>query len=227
MSRYKHILLDADQTLFDFKTAENRAVKNVLNAFGLPGDDRTAQLYSEINGRFWKRLERGELTREQIYVGRFAELVDTLGANADPVEINNSYFSELPKCSVLFAGAREFLEQLKSSGRFCYLATNGAVKTQNARIDKLGVRGIFDGIYISEELGISKPSKEFFDYVLHDAGITDKSECIVVGDSPTADIMGGINAELDTCLYSPAGEVCTPVPTYIARNYDEILAIIE
>ena len=58
----------------------------------------------------------------------------------------------------------------------------------------------------------------------------DKERAIVVGDSLTSDIRGGVNAGLDTCWYNPHNK---PVPadlvgkiTYEIHELDQLTAII-
>ena len=227
MSRYEALLLDADQTLFDFKGAENQAICNVLKKAGLPCGQTQAWLYSSINDNFWKRFERGEILRQEIFVGRFKELLSRLGSDFSPDRMNELYFRELPMCSKLYYGAIVFLKSIKNDGYKVYLITNGATATQNSRIDLCNVRDMFDGIFISEEIGYAKPEKAFFDYVLEHIGKPDRRRVLIVGDSPTADIAGGKNAGVDTCLYSPSGEACQPEPSYIARSYDDILELLK
>lgn len=226
MKKYTSLLLDADQTLFDFKSAEKQAIKNVLKNAGLPCGDDTAELYSRINDGFWKRLERGEIKREEIYIGRFAELMRVLGSSIPAEEINKAYFDQLPLCSKLYDGAREFLEALGKAGYKRYMITNGAAPIQRKRIELCDVGGLFEGIFISEEVGYAKPDKAYFDAVLAQIEEKDKSKLLVIGDSPTADIAGGKAAGIDTCLYSPSGNSCEPTPDYIVTSYDEIFKII-
>lgn len=226
MKKYTTLLLDADQTLFDFKGAEKQAICNVLKSVGLPCSDDIVELYSRINDGFWKRLERGEIKREEIYTGRFEELMRQLGSDIPAVEINNAYFDQLPLCSRLYDGAREFLETLGKAGYKRYMITNGAAPIQRKRIELCNVGHLFEGIFISEDIGFAKPDKAYFDAVLEQIEEKDKTKLLVIGDSPSADIAGGKAAGLDTCLYSPSGKSCTPTPDYIVKNYDEILKII-
>ncbi len=226
MKKYTTLLLDADQTLFDFKAAEKQAIKNVLKSARLPYDDDTTKLYSQINDGFWKKLERGEIKREEIYTGRFKELLKQLGANFDAETMNKNYFEQLPLCSRLYNGAREFLLKLGNQGYKRYMITNGAAPIQRRRIELCDVNHLFEGVFISEEIGFAKPDKAYFDFVLNKIDEKDKNKILVIGDSPTADIAGGIAAGLATCLYSPSGEGCEPKPDYIVTNYNEIFEII-
>ena len=60
MRRYDIVLLDADNTLFDFNAAEAQALDAVLAEFGWPRDEGTKQTYLEINHALWSAFDRGE-----------------------------------------------------------------------------------------------------------------------------------------------------------------------
>ena len=60
-----------------------------------------------------------------------------------------------------------------------------------------------DGIFLSEKLGVEKPNREFFDKAFEVIGPKDLSEVIIIGDSLTSDIRGGMNAGIKTCWYNP------------------------
>ncbi len=225
--RYDIVLLDADETVYDFKLAEKTAVSETLRKFGVEPTDDTVSLYSDINLSCWKALERGELSRDDLKPYRFKKLFETIGAEpCDFNEVNSAYEHRLSQCSFLLDGALEFVKKLH---KFCkiYLATNGLTIPQTGRFDRAAIKPYVDGIYISEQIGVSKPDKGYFDYIFNDLGVTDKSRVIMVGDSLTSDMLGGRNAGIDTCLYlgssEPTGsELCD----HEIREYDEFFDIL-
>ena len=74
-------------------------------------------------------------------------------------------------------------------------------------MSKSGLDKIFDEVFISEDIGVEKPSVEFFSKVFQKTGLTetDKAQILIVGDSLTSDIKGGNNIGIDTCWYNPKG----------------------
>ncbi len=230
MSKYFDVvLLDADETVYDFKKAEKVAVTRTLNAFGVDIDDKVITLYSKGNLRCWKALERGEITREELKGRRFQMLFEQLKKEADYEAVNALYEEKLSQCGFLLPGAMDFVKKLHEQYDVkIYMATNGLTIPQNGRFARSGLKPYVDGIYISEEVGISKPDKGYFDYIFSDLGITDKSRVIILGDSLTSDMQGGRNAGITTCCYLNGGEPTgSPLCDYEIGSYDEFFTIID
>lgn len=225
--RYDIVLLDADETVYDFKLAEKTAVSLTLRKFGVEPTDEVVSLYSAINLSCWKALERGELTRDNLKPYRFQRLFEEIGAApCDCAAVNDTYESNLAHQAFLLDGALEFVQKLHQHCKV-YLATNGLTVPQTGRFSRSAVKPYVDGIYISEQIGHSKPDKEYYDYIFNDLGITDKSRVIMVGDSLTSDMLGGRNAGLTTCHFlngnAPSGsDLCD----YEIQTYDEFFDIL-
>ncbi len=224
--RYTSIFLDLDNTIFDFGASEKTAIKTVLAEFSLPCDDAAAKLYSEINDSYWKRFERGEIPREAIFEGRFHTLLSTLGKDGDVAAISKNYFKYLSEGHDLVDFAEELLIYLKEKGYRIYITTNGFAFTQNNRIALSGMGKYFDKVFISEEIGAQKPEKAYFDYCAEHIDEKDRSKILVVGDSQSSDILGGINAGLDTCWFNPKRLKGKQTPKYEIGNLKELLDIL-
>lgn len=225
--RFDIVLLDADETVYDFKRAEKTAVGLTLEEFGVEPTDEVIALYSDINLACWKELERGELERERLKTLRFQRLFESIGAgDRDFAAVNNSYENNLSRQAFLLDGALEFVKKLH---QYCkiYLATNGLTVPQTGRFERAAIRPYVDGIYISEQIGVSKPDKAYYDYIFRDLGITDKSRVIMLGDSLTSDMLGGRNAGITTCCYLGGGEPTgSDLCDYEIREYDEFFDVL-
>lgn len=224
---YHIALFDADNTLLDFNRAEHEAVCACLASRGLPTDEATSSLYSRINDGYWKRLEQGLITRDRLKVERFAELFATLGYGGDPQHMAKDYEEALSRQGYLMDGALELAEALHGKCRL-FIITNGTAIVQKRRFGGCPLAPYFERSFISEEMGCAKPEKVFFDRVAAEIPDFDPSEALVIGDSLTSDIRGGIHAGLDTCWFNPAGK---PAPdgmeiTYTVRDLSEIAPII-
>lgn len=192
---YKILLVDIDNTLLDFTKAERMALIPILKKYNLLTEENI-KLYSNINIKYWKMLERSEITKDEVITKRWIEFFSHFMIEVDPNDINKDYFLNLAEGAYFMEGAIEFLNKAKQYFRI-YAVTNGRTFIQKRRIQKCGLDKFLDGIYISDEIGYHKPDKAFFDYVLTDLGITNKREVIMLGDSLTSDIQGAINANLD------------------------------
>lgn len=240
MTRYTNILLDLDETLFDFKKAEQLAFDYTMDAYNIPNSDELRQFYTVTNESLWKALERKETTKEILKplrftktIGKARELAPGFEPSADTTgeALNVTYIDSLARFGIYIDGAEEFLRQLHADkSKKIYIITNGTASSANGRLDASGIREYIDKAYISDVIGATKPDKGFFEHVLSDIGCTDKSTCLVVGDSLTSDIKGANNIGIDACLYSRDGHF--PDATgydvkYHAAGYDELMQVIQ
>lgn len=199
---YTTLFLDLDNTLLDFYKAEYYSIKKVLQKHSLPYDDKTIKTYSDINDVFWKKFEDGKIQKEIIFEGRFIELARVLNVSVDTKAIADDYISALSQSYFKVDGANEILTYLKEKGYYLYATTNGMAKTQFNRIKKSGLEPFFDDIFISEKAGHQKPEKEYFDYVIDNIPEKNRKNMLIIGDSQSSDILGGINSGIDTCWYN-------------------------
>lgn len=200
----RNVLFDLDDTLFDFHKAEKIALTKTLVHFGIDPTEETLALYSTINAAHWKRLELGELSREEVKVGRYRELFKTIGVECDPVKATAYYESMLAIGHYFMPGAPELLEELYRKYRL-YIVSNGTAKVQEGRIGSSGIAKYMDGIFISQILGANKPDKQFFDICFAEIPDFSLSETVIIGDSLSSDIKGGINAGITTVWFNPKG----------------------
>lgn len=223
MARYKTVLLDADGTLLDFEATERQALRRSMEARGISFDQGVLQTYLGINVPLWAAHYRGELTRERLMVKRFEDFSAAVGLRADPEEWNREYLRLLGNCGDVLPGAVELLAALKPHCTLA-LATNGLADIQRRRLKDNPIAPYLDAVFISEEMGVGKPDKEYFRQVLT-ALNADPAATVMVGDDLNSDIQGAINAGLDSIWYSPNGGK-DPRPTYQADSLDKVAKII-
>ncbi len=198
----KFLFFDLDDTLLDFHKAEAWALRQALSHSGIAPTDAIAARYSEINQSQWELLEEKKLTREQVLIRRFQLLFQELGVHASCEETQHCYENMLAKGHDFMPGAPELLELLKGHYQL-YLVSNGTAMVQDCRLRDSGVENYFQGIFISERIGVDKPQKEFFDRSFAVIPDFNPSQAMIIGDSLTSDIRGGNNAGIQTCWYNP------------------------
>lgn len=228
MPRYDTVLLDADNTLFDFDAAEHAALQKAMEKRGYPFTPETKAAYLEINGALWAAFDRGELAQDFLVVERFRRLTERLGGGGDPARFNVEYLTYLGEESALLPGAEALCRDLRAAGCRLALATNGVGRVQHARLNGSPLVPYLSGVFISEELEARKPQRAFFDKALSGMGATDRSRCVMVGDGLASDILGGVNAGIDTIWYNPKGlpPRADVRPTHTAATFDEVRALI-
>ena len=226
--KYKVILFDADETLFNFKKAEKEAFKNTMIDFGIDYDESYHfNTYEEINSAIWKELEQGLITQEKLKTERFRRFIDRLDMNFDENEFASTYMKYLGDGSFLFEGALELIEDL-SNKYILSIVTNGLTIVQERRIKKSVIAKYFKDIVISEEIGISKPHPDIFEHAINNLGEFSKDEILMIGDNLSSDIKGGINYNIDTCWYNPnkVENTSNLTPTYEMTDYKEIRSLL-
>lgn len=207
----KTILFDVDDTLLDFGAAERSALKQTLTRFGIFPTEEIIRRYSEINAACWRRMEAGELTHSEVKTERYRILFDEIGAVASPEEVTKYYESKIPFEHGTEDGAAEILEYL--SRKYTLIAaSNGTGETQRKRLRDSGLDTYFSDIFISSEVGSTKPGKEFFDAVFIKHPGIKREETAIVGDSLTSDVTGGKNAGIKTVWYNKKGTAAVPDP---------------
>lgn len=223
---YTSLFLDLDNTLLDFNKAETYAISKVLKENRLPFDELTVKLYSKINRSFWESFERGEIPKSAIYTGRFEKLLSVLERNGDPQSLSKQYGEALSYGFFTVEGAFALLDYLKNKAYGIYATTNGLSTTQYRRIEGSGLGKYFDKVFVSEDAGHQKPEKAYFDYVISNIPENDKSKMLIVGDSQSSDILGGINADIDTCWYNPEGFKAKYPSKYTIASLEELMSIL-
>ena len=196
------LFLDLDDTILDFHRAERVALSKTLEAFGLEPTEQVLSRYHLINRQHWERLERGELTRAQVLQGRFEVLFRELGQPVDAAAVTRAYERSLGIGHYFLPGAQEAVQRLSQKYRL-FLASNGTASVQHSRLTSAGLYPYFEKVFVSQEIGFNKPSKEYFDACFSKIPGFERSKALMVGDSLTSDILGGIQAGMKTCWVNP------------------------
>ena len=201
------LLWDVDGTLLNFHAAEAAALRSLFEQyrFGELTDDMLHR-YSALNASLWKALERNEITKSQVLIGRFETFFSREGLDPSLAgEFNDRYQLALGDTIVYCDNSDQIIESLK--GKIPqYVISNGTVAAQTKKLERSGLGKLMDGIFLSEAVGAEKPNAGFFDAVLESIGPVNKEELLIIGDSLSSDILGGNRAGIPVCWYNPSGE---------------------
>ena len=221
------LLLDLDDTILDFHKAERLALSKTFRAFGLEPTDAILNRYHEINKWHWEQLEQGKLTRAQVLEGRFVRLFRELGLEVDAAACMKSYERNLSIGHYFLPGAEEAVKRLHEKYRL-FLLSNGTAVVQQGRLTSAGLYPYFEKVFISQEVGFNKPDKAFFDRCFARIPGFDPDKALMVGDSLTSDIQGGINAGVRTVWVNPAHKAAGKIhPDYEIEALSQLEALLE
>lgn len=230
MSRYSVLLFDADMTLFDFDAAERSAFGIVMDSHGIEYDEAGFLRYKRINAGLWEEFGRGAITKEYLQRERFGRFIKTLTPvpEVSGEVLNRAFLDALADCSELFDGAIELCSELSQRYEL-YIVTNGVSYTQKKRFYASPICKCFRDIFVSEDAGAQKPMPEYFNYVFTRIGEEKRASSVIIGDSLSSDIAGGIAAGIDTVWYNPDGSYNTSdiIPTATVDSYESLRAFVE
>ena len=167
--KYKHILFDADGTLFDFKRAEHDALSDTLAQFALPDNGEIHSCYSTANAAQWAMLEKKLVTRDALRINRFQYFLDDIGFDRNAAEMAQFYEAALSTKGYLIDGAEEICRFLAERADL-YIVTNGFRHIQTGRLDRSPLPPLLKHVFISEDVGVEKPDPRFFDAVFEQIG---------------------------------------------------------
>lgn len=227
MKQYKWLLFDADGTLLDFPLAERTSLCEALAAQGIQANEEIIAAYSAINDAIWKQIEVGTFDRANLNAVRFSRLAERFGFVCDVERLGREYFAAMARQGQLIDGALDLCLALKARYGL-FIITNGTASVQHGRLDGTPLLACMDGLFISQEIGAEKPSPAFFDAVAAAIPGFEREGALVIGDSLSSDIAGGIAAGIDTCWYNPSGKTAPEnrTPTYTISSYDELRAML-
>ncbi len=223
---YNTILIDLDNTILDFDAAEKYSFKKVITTAGLNYTDELLQQYKRINNCLWNSLEQGEISREIVLNTRFSEFFKLYDLQIDGRKTEKLFRTYLDNSSALMPNVEITLTKLKKMEKKIYSASNGVYSTQIKRLSNAGIIDLFDGHFISDKIKYEKPSPYFFDFCIKNiTGIQTKS-IIMVGDSPTSDIQGAVNAGIDSCFYQHNKSVECTYAKYTICDISELVDLV-
>lgn len=150
------------------------------------------------------------------------------GVAAPADEAAHRYEALLGGEAPLLPGAAEVLPALAARYRL-FAVTNGTAATQHRRIAGADLARFFEQIFISEEVGAPKPERAYFEACFAAIPGFCRAEAVIVGDSLTSDIAGGVCAGIRTVWFNPAHAPAPGAPRVDAQfaALSELPALLE
>lgn len=199
------VFIDIDNTLLSFHGYVREALQEGLPMFGISEyREGMEETFHRVNDELWRSLERGEINYEELYGQRFDRIFEAMGVTGNGREFERYFKGKLRESAVLMDGAIELVEYLSSKYILC-AASNGPFDQQKNRLSICGLLPKFRHLFISEDIGASKPHELFFERAFERLNAAEGTilpeECVMIGDSLTSDMAGGIAYGLKTVFY--------------------------
>ena len=223
----KIVLLDLDNTLIDFNECARHSIIKSFEKHGFTYTEETFKTFIAENVKIWKRLEKGEITKSDLRANRWNIILGKLGIDYDGTIIEEEFEKGVAQGAYAVEGAYELLDYLYPKYEL-YIVSNGFRFVQESRLKIGDFRKYFKEIFLSEDIGIQKPAKEFFDYCFEKLGNPKKEDVVLIGDSISADIIGGLNYGIDSVWFNKNDDELPEniKPSYIVKHLDEIQNIL-
>jgi len=205
VKKYAFLFIDADGTILDFKKAERHALERTfLEIRGAGPEEAYYEAFSRINESLWRDLENSRIDVPGLKYMRAALFLRETGLDGDPARWASVYVRFLSGGSFALPGARQALAFC--SGRYrTAVITNGISEVQRPRIRGSFIPEYVGDVFISEDVGYTKPQIQFFEYVMNAMGVSSPDEVLIIGDGLTSDILGGNRSGIDTLWIDASG----------------------
>ncbi|GGQ03457.1 pyrimidine 5'-nucleotidase [Shewanella litoralis] len=219
LNKYQWILFDADETLFHFDAFAG--LKLMFSRFDIEFSANDFTLYQQVNKPLWVEYQNGLITAAHLQHTRFNEWASKLSVT--PQHLNSQFLAAMADICQPLPGARELVDSLTGKVNLGII-TNGFTELQSIRLSRTGFQDAFSPVVISEQLGKAKPDVAIFNHAFSLMGDPDKHQVLMVGDNLHSDILGGINAGIDTCWLNHHGAVVSDdiAPSYQVSNLTEL-----
>lgn len=199
--RFTTVFFDIDYCLLDTPTSERRIIRELYAQQGQFVGDEVGDAYREINRQLWVYLDRGEITREKLYVMRFARLFEIYPFFKSAEEVAPWFLEQLARAADPQEGAAHLLKRLRESGVRVFTASNGIGSVMNGRVEKAGLSQYLAGRFAADDVGAMKPSHAYFDHIFRHSGETDLRRTLMVGDNPVTDVNGAVDYGMTGALF--------------------------
>lgn len=227
----KAVLFDIDNTLLDFDAYVRQAMREGFEEFGLcEYNDGMYDTFTRINSGLWHDIEKGKLTFDELLHIRWNKVFEALGIHFDGYEFEKHFRGKLFTNAIPVDGAHDILDYL--SGKYILAAaSNGPYEQQINRLKVGGMYEILSYHFISEKIGASKPSPEYFAYCMNEINKGREEsilpcEVMMIGDSLTSDMAGARGYGMKTCYFDRHGKGTDESVDYVINNLSEIKNIL-
>jgi len=219
--KFRTIFFDVDYCLLDTPTSERRIIRELYAQQGQTVGDEVGDTYREINKQLWVYLDRGEITRERLYVMRFERLFELYPFHKPADEVAPWFLEQLANAHDPQEGAAHLLERLHRAGVRIFTASNGIGKVMNGRVDAAGLSKYLTGRFSADDVGAMKPSRQYFDTIFKRSGETDLSRTLMVGDNPCTDVNGAVEYGMTGALFGARWQEKSNA-AFVARTMQEL-----
>lgn len=221
----KAVLIDIDDTIFDFEKCSKNAFKKTLKKLDLSYKEKDFSYFNKVNDILWTKQKLGNINIEEVFIERSNMMSKYFGLDIEK-EIFNNLFVEFLYDEIEMIDEVEGLLSYLSDKYQIFAASNGVYDMQVNRIKKSNLDKYFKDIFVSDKIGFEKPDKRFFQKIMNFTKFSN-NDLIMIGDSIKSDIIGAKNSNIKSIYFNKENKKNSDKNfTYQVKNLSEIKKIL-
>lgn len=221
----KAVLIDIDDTIFDFEKCSKNSFLKTLEKFNLKFKEEDFSYFNKVNDILWTKQKLGEINIKEVFIKRDYLMGKYFNINIEKGLFNDLFVKFLYDEIEMVDGIEDLLLYLSDKYQI-FTASNGIYKMQENRLKKSNLDKYFDEIFVSDKIGFEKPDKKFFQKIM-DLTKFSNDDLIMIGDSIKSDIIGAKNSKIKSIYFNKEDKKISDKNfTYQVKNLSEIKKIL-
>ena len=226
-NRITDVFFDLDHTLWDFEKNSALTFEKIFDELSLDLNlNKFLVTYEMVNHEYWKLFRENTISQNELKYKRLIKTFQAINLELEPkilAIISDKYILYLSTYSNLIKGAISLLKYLKRKYNL-HVITNGFETVQQKKIINSGLSTFFENIFTADKVGYKKPDPIIFRHAL-DHTQTFAHNCLMIGDSLEADVLGALNIGMQAIHFNSHNE-----PSHnhcpIVQNLDQITTLL-
>lgn len=221
----KAILIDIDDTIFDFEKCSKNSFLKTLEKFNLKFKEEDFSYFNKVNDILWTKQKLGEINIKEVFIKRDYLMGKYFNLDIERGLFNDLFVKFLYDEIEMVDGIEDLLLYLSDKYKI-FTASNGIYKMQENRLKKSNLYKYFDKIFVSDKIGFEKPDKKFFQKIM-DLTKFSNDDLIMIGDSIESDIIGAKNSKIKSIYFNKEDKKISDKNfTYQVKSLSEIKKIL-
>ncbi len=221
----KAVLIDIDDTVFDFEKCSKNSFLKTLEKFNLKFKEEDFSYFNKVNDILWTKQKLGEINIKEVFIKRDYLMGKYFNLNIEKGLFNDLFVKFLYDEIEMVDGIEDLLLYLSDKYKI-FTASNGIYEMQENRLKKSNLDKYFDKIFVSDKIGFEKPDKKFFQKIMYLTKFSN-DDLIMIGDSIKSDIIGAKNSKIKSIYFNKEDKKISDKNfTYQVKNLSEIKKIL-
>ncbi|MGL4853316.1 MAG: YjjG family noncanonical pyrimidine nucleotidase [Phocaeicola sp.] len=224
---YQSLFIDLDDTVLNTSENSHDTFIEMYDKYDyqryFDSFDHFYTLYLAKNAALWKAYEKLEISKEELNTIRFYHPLQQVGVTDEALatRFRTDYLTQVALKKKVMPHAHEALSYLAEKYDL-YILSNGFSGLQERKMKSAGVDSYFKALFLSDEIGIHKPSPGIYHHALQQAE-AEANSSLMIGDNWTNDIVGAKEVGMSQLYYNLTAQNELPFePTFQMKDWREV-----